>query len=169
MRENLSFNIVESDAWKQVVQSLRPGTPLVRHSTMQNELDKAFLELKEEVETFLKVFHSLIFAFIMLQLLDHICPEGAPGKFSLTLDAWTSSNMHAFLGIMIHGIDSDWHQFGFLLTFRPLHGLHTSDNMAAVITEVLVDFDIVGRVCYPHQTAHSELLIYKNSSSYYVV
>jgi len=60
---------------------------------------------------------------------------------SLSLDAWTSNNGHAFLAIVMHWINSDW-KLGptFSYTFIPVCSI-----ILTISEELLIDFhELVG-------------------------
>jgi hypothetical protein len=48
--------------------------------------------------------------------------QGVPGRPSFAVDAWTSRNMHAFLGITAHWVDAEWLPRHVLLDTPPLLG-----------------------------------------------
>ena len=55
---------------------------------------------------------------ILMQKLESI------PKLSATLDAWTSPNGLAFLGVTIHGITSKWKLINVVIGMPPIHGKH---------------------------------------------
>lgn len=85
-------------------------------------------------------------------------------KVSLSLDAWTSSNQHGFLAIVMHYITNDWKlgKFSFrsymltlifllfteelLIDFREMIGEHSGANMAHAVFETMETYGLVGRV-----------------------
>ena len=85
-------------------------------------------------------------------------------KFSVSLDAWTSSNGYAFLAIVLHCVGNDGRlrlssicsQSARSLTlileeclidFIELHGAHTGENMADAIWQSLKSYGLIGKVC----------------------
>ena len=95
--------------------------------------------------------------------VTHAHVQELKGKVALSLDAWTSSNQHAFLVIVAHYITNDGQlgmyinlcvriilQIGFieelLIDFRELVGEHSGENMAEVVWETLRQYGLVGRV-----------------------
>ena len=69
-----------------------------------------------------------------------------PGKFSFTLDGWTSKNQICFLGITIHWITEDWKLKNTVLDFCHIEGSHSGENIASKFFEVLKDFDLLSKV-----------------------
>ena len=86
---------------------------------------------------------------------------------SLSLDAWTSSNGHAFLAIVMHWINSDWKlgtPFSYtfipvcsiistiseelLIDFRELVGEHSGENLAHAVYDTLNLYGLKGRVSF---------------------
>ena len=53
--------------------------------------------------------------------------QDAPGRLSFAADAWTSPNMHAFLGIVVHWTDAEWQLRNLLMDMPSIDGPHTSD------------------------------------------
>ena len=69
-----------------------------------------------------------------------------PGKVSFTADMWTSTlSSEAYLGLTIHYIDESWELRRFLLDIIPFKTRHTGINMASAISDVLSEFNLVGK------------------------
>jgi len=86
-------------------------------------------------------------------------------KVSLSLDAWTSSNQHGFLAIVMHYVTNDWKLGKFsslsrrlvlifllfteelLIDFWEMIGEHSGKNMAHAVFETMEAYGLVGRVC----------------------
>ncbi|KIJ35090.1 hypothetical protein M422DRAFT_181119 [Sphaerobolus stellatus SS14] len=62
-------------------------------------------------------------------------------KVSLSLDAWSSGNGFAFMGIVMHYVSNDWSLKEVLIDFRELIGEHSGVNMAAAVYQTI---DILG-------------------------
>lgn len=71
---------------------------------------------------------------------------GKHTKVSLALDCWSSPTRHSFLAVMAHYISDDWVYREVLLGFKPLTGPHTGRNLAKVVEDVIVEFDLAGRL-----------------------
>ncbi|KAF5319077.1 hypothetical protein D9758_018663 [Tetrapyrgos nigripes] len=81
---------------------------------------------------------------IVVQTREHLV--GMKSKFSLSLDAWTSSNGYAFLAIVIHYVDNYGKLVEQLIDFRELIGEHSGENMAEAVWDTLQKFGITDRV-----------------------
>ncbi|KAF5376117.1 hypothetical protein D9615_007777 [Tricholomella constricta] len=68
------------------------------------------------------------------------------GNISISLDAWTSSNQHAFLAIIAHYITNEGELEELLIDFRELVGEHSGENMAEAVWETLKMYELIGRV-----------------------
>lgn len=92
----------------------------------------------------------------------HFSGQVLEGKISLSLDAWTSSNCHAFLAIVAHYITNEGqcgtllniyqiiaHIFSeeLLIDFCELVGQHSGENMAAAVWSTLETYNIQNKVC----------------------
>uniref|UniRef100_A0A0W0GFI2 Transposase-like protein n=1 Tax=Moniliophthora roreri TaxID=221103 RepID=A0A0W0GFI2_MONRR len=66
-------------------------------------------------------------------------------KISLSIDAWTLSNSHAFLAIVAHWVSNEGH-LELLIDFCPLMGEHSGENMAAVVWETMEKYGITGKI-----------------------
>lgn len=69
-----------------------------------------------------------------------------PGKISLIIDCWTSSNQIAFQGIIATWIDSDWNMQTALLDLTIIDGPHTGENLATELANVVSDYELWGKV-----------------------
>jgi len=102
-------------------------------------------------------FYSITNVYCIYQELD--------SKVSLSLDAWTSSNKHPFLAIVMHYITNDWHlgmiyilhilrvtSHSFqlpeelLIDFHELIGEHSGENMADAVYETMKMYNLQGKV-----------------------
>ncbi|EXX65909.1 hypothetical protein RirG_128790 [Rhizophagus irregularis DAOM 197198w] len=65
-------------------------------------------------------------------------------KVFFTANMWTSTiSSKAYLGLTIHYIDQNWVLWHFLLDIIPFKVCHTGINMAAAITNVLNEFNLL--------------------------
>jgi hypothetical protein len=65
---------------------------------------------------------------------------------SFTLDAWTSPNCMAFLGITAHWITRNWELKEILIDFCKLTGSHSGENLAEVFVNCMNDLNILSKV-----------------------
>ncbi|KAJ3517257.1 hypothetical protein NLJ89_g623 [Agrocybe chaxingu] len=67
-------------------------------------------------------------------------------NFAISLDAWTSSNGHAFMAIVIHYISNTGKLEECLIDFRELIGEHSGDNMADSVWETIELYGLKGQI-----------------------
>ena len=63
-------------------------------------------------------------------------------KIHITVDLWTSGNRKSILGIIGHYIGKEGTLKHNVLAVRELQGDHSGENQAAVVADVLVDYEI---------------------------
>ena len=63
-------------------------------------------------------------------------------KVSATLDGWTSPFQDDFLGVTVHWINNEWRQRELVISFEPLSGSHTGENLCAAFIKVLDRFKL---------------------------
>ncbi|XP_078436621.1 putative transcriptional regulator tpeD [Wolffia australiana] len=66
---------------------------------------------------------------------------------SLTVDAWTSQNNLALLGITAHWIDNDRKLCELLLGLQQIKGPHSDLNLAMILVEVANHYGIESKIC----------------------
>ncbi|XP_078447664.1 putative transcriptional regulator tpeD [Wolffia australiana] len=66
---------------------------------------------------------------------------------SLTVDAWTSQNNIALLGITAHWIDNNWKICELLLGLRQIKGSYSGSNLATIVVEVAYHYGIESKIC----------------------
>jgi hypothetical protein len=98
--------------------------PLIGRRTVQRDIIKLHDEKKEQVKEELAIHTQ----------------DG--GHVSLTMDAWTATNHIPYLGVTGHWIDQSWKLQNKVLAFRRLRGSHTGENLAAVVHNVLEDWNL---------------------------
>jgi len=62
------------------------------------------------------------------------------------LDAWTSPNCIAFLGITAHWISKDWKLKEVLIGFHKLSGSHSGENLADAFVSCCDELNILSKV-----------------------
>lgn len=68
--------------------------------------------------------------------------QEALSKIHITVDLWTSGNRKSILGIIGHYIGKEGKLKHNVLAVRELQGDHSGENQAAVVADVLVDYEI---------------------------
>ncbi|KAF5320031.1 hypothetical protein D9758_017720 [Tetrapyrgos nigripes] len=81
-------------------------------------------------------------------IIEEICDifSKITGKIALSIDAWTSSNQHAFLAIVAHYINENGQLEELLIDFRELSGEHSGENMADAVLKTLELYGLVGKI-----------------------
>lgn len=60
---------------------------------------------------------------------------------------WTSKNQLALMGIVAHYLDGKaWRNQSRLIALRKIDGAHSSENMAAYLSEVVNEYEIIGKI-----------------------
>ena len=119
------FSKVESRGHRKKIRLLNPRAKVPSARTLRRDIRKRF---KREKARVCGVLH------------------GVPGRLSFAVDAWTSPNMHAFLGITVHWIDAEWQPRHVLLDVPPLLGRHEGANLCTIFTVTCRDFRVLPRL-----------------------
>lgn len=104
-----------------MIATLNPEAVTISKETVKRDIMKKFAE---EVEV------------IILKLGKF------SGRFSFTLDAWTSKNMLPFMAIRAHWINDDWEYETVLLDFCHIKGNHKGPNLSKIFLACLSRFQI---------------------------
>lgn len=105
----------------EMIKTLNSNAVTVGNQTVKRDIMEMFATKVEEIKAKLKK---------------------ATGKFSFTLDAWTSKNMLPFMAIRTHWIDEDWVYRTVLLDFCYIEGKHDGENFCKIFLECLKRFEI---------------------------
>ncbi|KAK9364368.1 hypothetical protein V1509DRAFT_643760, partial [Lipomyces kononenkoae] len=73
--------------------------------------------------------------------LDRTCRT-----IALSLDVWTSQNQKALLGVIGHWLTEDFEYKESVLEFEELVGVHSGDNMAQMVLDVLKELDLTKKL-----------------------
>ena len=65
-----------------------------------------------------------------------------------SFDLWTSPNALAMLGILAHYMDNLSKNHTVLIDLQQLHGPHSGENMAQLVIEIIMEYDIVDKIDY---------------------
>jgi hypothetical protein len=123
---NLSFRAVENNEFRKLLYLLHPS---VKDDTPGRTKMRKLLD--NEVQRVTKsLFKDL----------------GETTKVNLAIDAWTSPNNLAFLGVVCYYITDNWEYRENLIGFEPLRGSHTGDHLAQVISNLLVTYKLENRL-----------------------
>ena len=73
-----------------------------------------------------------------------------------SFDLWTSPNALAMLGIVAHYMDNLGKNYTVLIGLRRLRGPHSGENMAQLVIEIIVEYDIADKIgCFVLDNASS--------------
>ena len=123
---NLSFRAVENNEFRKLLYLLHPS---VKDDTPGRTKMRKLLD--GEVQRVTKsLFKDL----------------GESTKVNLAIDAWTSPNNLAFLGVVCYYITDNWEYRENLIGFEPLRSSHTGDHLAQVISNLLVTYKLENRL-----------------------
>ncbi|KAJ8502691.1 hypothetical protein ONZ45_g11524 [Pleurotus djamor] len=111
-----------------------------------DDFDGSKLLYSDEIDVTLTKF--TIYSHSELKVLINMFSE-LKSKVSLSLDAWTSSNQHAFLVIVAHFVANDGVLEEVLIDFQEIIGAHSGANLAAVVWKTMNYFGLVGKVPFP--------------------
>src|SRR5262249_2925223 len=105
---NQPFSEVRAPSFREMIRASNPNAKVPSKGPVRHNIDARFEEEKEHVRDVLK---------------------GVPGRLSFAVDIWTSSNVYAFLGIVVHWTDVEWQPRNLLMDMPPLAGGHTGKNL----------------------------------------
>lgn len=71
--------------------------------------------------------------------------EHARSKISVSVDVWTSRNYYSFLAVVAHFVDATYKQRDVLIAFRNLIGDHSGAAQAAIILDVIRQYNFETR------------------------
>src|SRR5215212_7426424 len=103
-----SFTIIKELSFIDLVKSLCPNADLFSADTAKRKIIDSYTTDMKRVQEELKKI---------------------PGKFSFTMDAWTSPSIKSFLAITVHFIDNNWQLQHLLVDFTQIFSSHTGENI----------------------------------------
>lgn len=115
------FTEAKQEEFVEMINSLNPSAELISDKTVKRDLIAKYLEKVEEIKL----------------LISEV-----PGKYSFTVDAWTSKNVHPFMAIRVHWISKEWELKSVLLDLSHIDGQHTGSNLRKIFVECLKRFNI---------------------------
>lgn len=74
--------------------------------------------------------------------------EDSVGLVHISFDLWTSPNAKALMAVVAHYTNRQYRVETRLLALRRLHGDHSGENQAGLLSEVLKDFEITDKIGY---------------------
>lgn len=130
LEQRLPFSTVESKSFQKLLRSLNSSAisklPLSRR-TYRRDAIEMHRQAQQEI----------------IQHLKH-----AVSNIHLTFDLWTSPNCKAMLAVCGHWVSKDYALKSTLLALKQVHGDHSGENMAAIIHDVVKEFEIEDKLGY---------------------
>jgi hypothetical protein len=114
VRRDEPFAAIDYAELRSLFNLAKPGITLPSGHTVKRDIMKYFHELERRVGERLR---------------------NAPGRISVTVDAWTSPNTKAFLGITGHYIDDDCAMQSLTLDFVPMPEEHSGEHMCGAFVK----------------------------------
>lgn len=122
---NLPFRVTRSQSFRALISRLYPD------SVRAVNIHDVSAEIK-------RLYHDKL-NLIRTQLADH---KKFRGTFALCIDAWTTQSQHAFLGVTIHWVNSQWKLNNHVLRLIDLKKRHTGAYIESRLSRVLTEFGI---------------------------
>lgn len=148
---NLPISTTNSETFRKLLTSLNGGLLTIpnRH------------QIADEIES----LYNITRLKLQAKLATY---KASGGRFSLCIDAWTSKSQHAFLGVSIHFLDSEFRPQNYLLQLADLKRRHTGKYMAKVLVKVLQSFNIDDKIhCITRDNASSNSTLFRAFKDYY--
>lgn len=127
---HICLTMVENEYFRDFITYLNKGLASLlpfAHATIRKWIIHAYQEEKEKIKEEMRTSISNV----------HI-----------SFDMWTSPNYLAMLSIFAHYLDKDGVRRNRLIGFRRVLGAHTGENQAAIIVEILHEFEIASKTRY---------------------
>uniref|UniRef100_A0A1D1ZIX9 Putative AC transposase n=1 Tax=Anthurium amnicola TaxID=1678845 RepID=A0A1D1ZIX9_9ARAE len=117
----LPFKIVERESLRKLLRGLQPRFSFISRTTIRRDCMKIFEEEKAKLKSLLH---------------DHSY------RICLTTDMWTSNQTLGYLCLTAHFIDNEWKMQKRILNFTMVPSPHTGGELADVILNCLVEWNI---------------------------
>lgn len=118
---NQPFSEAQQAEFVEMVNLLNPAAELISDKTVKRDLIAKYLQKVEELKL----------------LISEV-----PGRFSFTVDAWTSKNIHPFMAIRAHWITKEWELKSALLDLSYIDGPHSGSNLSDIFMKCMKQFNI---------------------------
>ena len=123
-------------------------------TAVEHESFRAFLTvLSQDVDNYLPNSADTVRNWLMTEFdrgkkeIKRQLHEDPVSRIHISFDMWTSENRLALIGIVAHYLDGKgWRNQSRLLALRKIDGAHSGENMAAYLSEVAIEYDIVGKI-----------------------
>lgn len=118
---NQPFTEAQQNEFVEMVHLLNPAAELISDKTVKRDLMAKYIKKVEEIKLVI---------------------SQAPGKFSFTVDGWTSKNVHPFMAIRAHWISEEWEHKSVLLDLSYIDGDHSGLHYSQIFMACLERFSI---------------------------
>lgn len=129
VKDLLPLNFCENEGMRTMIMFMEPEYQPPSHSTVKAHLMKIYDDKRQSLMTDL-----------------------AGSEVSITVDAWTNSQMVGFFSVVAHQVTDEWQLKCYNLASPDINGAHTSDQLASVIDKTLDEWELSCFVCI-HDTA----------------
>lgn len=119
--DDMAFDAIESPAFQRIFHDLGISLPFTSRMTMARRTDQEFSVCREQ----------------LIEELEQTCQT-----ISLSLDAWTSKNSKAMLGVIGHWLTADFQYHERVLEFTEIHGIYSGENIAEILHITLAELRI---------------------------
>ena len=120
----IPFRSVNNKQWQKLCLLQNPRFPLPSPTTIRNKLDQQLKEVEEK-------------------MLSRAVPGS---KIAISLDGWSSTNKHSFLGIIAHYLTAEWELVEEMIGFESLTDCHSGAILAQVVNGVFEKHKLSDRV-----------------------
>jgi hypothetical protein len=125
LSDSQAFRVAENPFFQAFVQSLYFDYNALKKDAVSQRVMKLFDIVKVKITEMLS---------------EH------PGKFSITLDIWTSPSQNPFLCVTLHFIDGSWELKSQVIAFRYIPGNHSGIKISSVLLDVLKEYQLEDRI-----------------------
>jgi len=130
LRNRISFHVIETAPFRDLIESLRQEALEVLPKS-SNTLRRSCLMRFRAARNSIKIGFTL-----------------AKSKIHISCDLWSSPNGHAFLGIVGSWWDYDDTLKSALIALPKLMGVHSGQNIAILIVDILIQYGIEEKLGY---------------------
>jgi hAT family C-terminal dimerisation region len=121
VEDHMAFDTIESTGFQRIFKDLAIPLPFRSRMTMSRRIDKEFESQRAQ----------------LINELSLTCQT-----IGLSLDIWTSKNFKAILGVIGHWLTADFQYQERVLEFTEMHSVHSGENMAQTVEEILEELGI---------------------------
>jgi hypothetical protein len=120
----MPFRSVNNKQWQKLCLLQNPRFPLPSPTIIRIKLDQQLKEVEQK-------------------MLSRAVPGS---KIALSLDGWSSTNKHSFLGVIAHYITAEWELVEEMIGFESLTDCYSGAALAVVVNGILEKYNLLDRV-----------------------